>query len=410
MKREISILLPDTIYIKRMKAHQEIVTMSEEYNIYFQNILQPYDEKWDIKIMCPYGRNLGNCYRISDYQAEPKEFDLELVIFDEYGELLASKKSRIVVVDRKENASAKVMFIGDSMTHSQVYVNHILNTLRGIKTVGIRSFDGNVNIEGRGGWSYDSYFYRWDDKYGMSPFLFPKGIAAKDYYGDKTFVDAARATDSETYKYYGYTYDEIKDGQYYALDNKLYKKNGSHNELISDNPEYEFDFAKYIEKFDLEAPQIVSVLLGANDLHAIPYKDSDAAVDRYIEHTKKLIEEIRRYKKDIKIIINMPVICAEQYAWGIQLGCGGSEKMYNFIIKKASAAILKSFDNRQAENIYVSPMLATIDPEYGFPYTYVKANKYTEEMVKKQCNWLHPNDAGYCQMGDALAGVIEYIR
>lgn len=62
MDRDI-ILLPETIYIKKMKKNQNIVTMSEEYNIYYKNILLPYDEKWDIRINCKYGRNLGDCWR-----------------------------------------------------------------------------------------------------------------------------------------------------------------------------------------------------------------------------------------------------------------------------------------------------------------------------------------------------------
>lgn len=59
MDRNI-ILLPETIYIKKMKKNQNIVTMSEEYNIYYKNILLPYDEKWDIHINCKYGQNLGD--------------------------------------------------------------------------------------------------------------------------------------------------------------------------------------------------------------------------------------------------------------------------------------------------------------------------------------------------------------
>ena len=404
------ILLPDTIYIKKMKKNQNIITMSEEYNIYFKNILLPYDEKWDIQVKCKYGQNLGDCWRLSDYLEDDNEFDFELVIYNEYGEKLNSKKSRIVMVDRSENIRTKIMFIGDSMTYSQKYIEHIFESLRGIETIGMRSLNANIKQEGRGGWAHEQYFNSWYEEFGLSPFLFPKNIRGSEYYGNKDFTDNANYKDAVTYQYYGHNYGELKEGQYYTSDRKLYRKNKDKDELISVNPIFEFDFGKYLERFELEKPEIVSLLMGANDLQITPYEESEERIKKYINNTKKMINEIHKTDKNIKIIINMPVLGAEQYCWGAQLGCQGSEKMYRFNIMHACDEILKSFDNRQKENIYVSAMIACIDPINGFPYTYVKANKYTEEMVKKQSNWVHPNLSGYCQMGDALAGVIEFIR
>ncbi len=407
---DILILLPDTIYIKKMKSNQNIITMSEEYNIYFKNILLPYNEKWDIQIKCKYGQNLGDCWRLSDYTESDDEFEFELIVYSEYGKKICSKKSKIIMSERSENIRTKLMFIGDSMTYSQKYVEHIFTSLRGIETVGMRSLNDNIMQEGRGGWSYDQYFNSWYEQFGLSPFLFPKNIMGKEYYGNKDFADIVNDKNAVTYQYYGYNFGEIKDGQYYTSCNKLYRKNGNESELIADNPEFEFDFLKYLERFDLKKPDIVSLLMGANDLQICPYEESENRIAKYIDNTEKIINEIHRADKKIKIIINMPVSGAEQYCWGTQLGCTGSEKMYRFNIMHASDCILKKFDNRQKENIYVSPMNACIDPVNGFPYTYVKANKYTEEMVKKQSNWVHPSLSGYCQMGDALAGVIEYIR
>ncbi len=411
MEKMITILLPSTLYVKKMKAHQGLVTMHEEYNIYFKNIIQPYNEMWDVRVNCKYGENLGHCWRLSNFLEDISEFDLEIAIYDEYGEKIASRKTTVIPVERKENLKTKVLFFGDSMTHRQSYINHVVSSMRGIDTVGTRCFDGHVRHEGRGGWSYASYYKTWAAKFGLSPFLFPKGIAAKDYYGDKAFLEKAISEDAETYQFYGYDYEELKDGQYYVgEDQKLYIKKADADELVSDAPEFEFDFAKYLERFDIEKPEIVSVLLGANDLQTVPYERSDAKVAEYIENTKFFIEQIHRCDKNIKVIVNLPILGAEQYAWGTRLGCGGSSKMYRHNIMKASGELIKSFDGRQDENIFISPMLACIDPENGFPFNYVKVNKYNEAMEKHQSNWVHPNESGYCQIGDALAGVIEFIR
>lgn len=51
----------------------------------------------------------------------------------------------------------KVMFIGDSMTKSQSYIDHVVNKLYNVKTVGTRTYNNDVFQEGRGGWAYKTY-------------------------------------------------------------------------------------------------------------------------------------------------------------------------------------------------------------------------------------------------------------
>ena len=55
-------------------------------------------------------------------------------------------------------------------------------------------------------------------------------------------------------------------------------------------------------------------------------------------------------------------------------------------------------------------MLAVCDPISGFPGDMAKANIYSENMYSVNADWVHPADAGYKQMGDALAAVIADIR
>ena len=51
----IRILLPKTLYLLRDKAGQIIPTDSEEWNIYYKNILSPFDPQDDILVRCEYG-------------------------------------------------------------------------------------------------------------------------------------------------------------------------------------------------------------------------------------------------------------------------------------------------------------------------------------------------------------------
>ena len=67
MENKLLIILPQKIYILRNKKYQDICIDKEEYSIYYQNIIYPYSEDYDIQIDCDYGKNLGNYWRISAF-------------------------------------------------------------------------------------------------------------------------------------------------------------------------------------------------------------------------------------------------------------------------------------------------------------------------------------------------------
>ncbi len=69
----------------------------------------------------------------------------------------------------------------------------------------------------------------------------------------------------------------------------------------------------------------------------------------------------------------MPICEGDQFAWGAQMGCRGSAKQYGFCIKSAGCAILREFDGKRDENIFVCPMLAVCDTESGFPWDIKKS-------------------------------------
>ena len=158
----------------------------------------------------------------------------------------------------------------------------------------------------------------------------------------------------------------------------------------------------------MEKPDIVSLLFGANEFQLCPYENLKAEIKKYIEALKKMIDSIKEFDKDIKIIVNLPVCGSDQYAWGNALGCKSSLKQYDYCIKRASEALIEEFDKK--ENIYICPMIAVCDTDAGFPWDYVKSNIYSDKTEIRSSNWVHPSVVGYKQMGDALAAVICDIR
>lgn len=72
--------------------------------------------------------------------------------------------------------------------------------------------------------------------------------------------------------------------------------------------------------------------------------------------------------------------------------------------------MIAEFGSRENEGIYIVPSHMTINPVYGYKNDLRKANIHSEHLVFVNTDGIHPNPAGYKQMGDALAGVIEAVR
>ena len=403
------IALPSKVYILRPKENEDIRRDTEEYSTYFKNIILPYKEEYDIKVECEYGGNFGEFWRICEFPYDRDCFPLTIAVYDEMGIRIAEKSCIICLVDKNKNAEFSVMSIGDSMTHSTKYIEQFVHKLENITTRGLRSFDGHIYMEGRGGWSYRWYFENttvcWG---GVSPFVFPEDVEGKKYYGDIDFEETKKKNDRPTYAYDGLPAFELKDGMIYHKDGKLYQKQDNGDIIINENPRWEFSFKKYIERYNPGHIDAVSLLMGGNDLQYVSYEKCMDVVSQYVENTQKIISSIWEYDKNIKIIINLPVIGAEQYAWGKRLGCVSGSKQYRFAVICAADALIKRFDG--CEGVYISGTLLNLDPVFGFDKEPYRANKYCDDYVMKQANWVHPNANGYKQMGDAVAAVIEAIR
>lgn len=406
------IILPKRIAMLREQPNQDIKVKNEEFSLYFANFIHPIYPWYDINVECDYGKNLGHCWRISDYPADVSEFELTIKIYDECGELVAGKKTVIELYDQDICEPFKILCIGDSMTHHMIYPAHMQNRLKNVITCGTRSYDGHVFGEGRGGWTCDTYFTKHSLKEGergatkwVSPFLFPKNVPGKDYFGDMEYYEASQEKNRSTCCFNGFEFSEIKDGQYYHRHGRLYKSNG---ELVSDSAEWEFSFKKYLERNNIENLDAVSILLGANDLAPYQYEGTKETVSEYIENTKRFVASIKEADESIAIIINLPIPGAEQAAFANLFGCGRTDKMYRHRIREGIKALLAEFEDK--DGIYICPMAHAFDTENGFDKASMRANLYCDSRIEIKDDAIHPNPDGYRQMGDALAGTVEMIR
>ena len=168
------ILLPQTLYVLRDKPHQTIKTDSEEYNIYFANVIHPLLPGDDVVVNCAYGRNYGDRWCITEFPYDVDAFPLEIVVYDAWGRRRGEKSLTVRLQNKKRpETPLRVLCFGDSMTRSQLYMEHIAMKLYNVRFVGTRSYNGTIRHEGRGGWSFDTYRTR-----SNRPFCSPRGQRA----------------------------------------------------------------------------------------------------------------------------------------------------------------------------------------------------------------------------------------
>lgn len=401
------IILPDDLYI--LKSEPENFDFLQTHNIfslYYENFIYPFDSNLDVKITCKYGQNLKRCWRIEPLGDFEKAFPLTVSLYL-YGEKL-SEKTVTVHVCEKTDEKLSLLCIGDSMTQAETYISQAVRKATMIETIGTQCRTGLVKHEGRGGWKLERYAQMYYSSGGFySPFLFPKNVSGKEYYGDLHYAQGVK-NNPDHYTTAGATYEPLVKGEYALKDGKVCFFNGENFEIFDENPEYEFNFEKYLERNGFSVPDVVSFLFGANDLQITDYENTKTEIEKISGYLDMMVSDIR--KCGSKIIICLPVLGADQYSWGIRMGCTGTAKQYEYNIKMWSKALIEKYGGRENEGIYICPMMATLDPLTGFEEGHSAASPYSNTYEYHKINWVHPCDIGYKLMGDTLAGVLCEIK
>ena len=158
-----------------------------------------------------------------------------------------------------------------------------------------------------------------------------------------------------------------------------------------DETAWHFNYGKYLDMWELEKPDIFVMLLGLND-----YRDSLKA--DYGSWNRRVEEIKRSYSQAVpqgKFVILIP--CST---------CGSLDNQRGDFTLRQNAAmwqlrqnIIRTFDGRESEGIYVVDMGITIDNENGY--------RKNAEGVQTGNPHPYPN---YSAMGVPLAAFIQYYR
>lgn len=408
------IALPETIAILRSREKQSIRTDVEEYNLYYENFINPLKPEYDVKIKCEYGRNYGDCWRINSYPYDKDSFPLTVCIYDENGGLLAQKSCTVELYDKDACTEPfrVLVAIGDSITQGQRYLEHTAMKLKGVSFEGSRTFNGVICHEGRGGYATVEYLSKTEDPYGTSPYVFPKNVGALEYYGDKTFWDKVSGDPYDNdYVYCGYEKRELKDGMIYNREGVLYKLQDGKETVFNEKPEWEFNFSKYMEQQNFAPVDAISILIGENDVSKFTYDDYKDGINKTLANLETMLDSIRDYDKNIPIILNLPVMSAsEQFAFGQAFACRRTYKEARLIKMLYIDGVIEKWGAMEDKGIFICPMSAAMDTRNAFRKDSLRTGKYYNELQIHTAEPIHPDDNGHKQMGDALSAVIQKLR
>lgn len=440
----VDIILPRKVYAMLGSTGTAI----EELNIYFPALVQASSTPITIDCIAPKGRQYEKLFRdqpgntaISQYSTTAGTYNLEIRANSATQTLVKAQTTTVQVVSKTKASKIRFLSIGDSITRSGIYAGQIQSTLNQTSSKGIRTYDGMVtNHEGRGGWALSTYFSAGNNNGLDSPFMFPVGVSGSAYKGNAKFwsdvvggnadydhdgfqnIAKGWATGSFVYDASGYpltpqdgdvVYDPSKvSGQ------KFQTYSGGAWGMVPIQPSnWAFDFGKYLTRYAeaftessvMQAPDIVTIMLGTNDFQST---DGLPGITTWLANMTTLIDSIHAYSPTIKVVVVIPPTGANQDAWGLSVGAGGTSAQYRRNMQLLGRQILTVWDTDAAlaANTYVVNAGMAVDPDYGFDTTTEPANKFNPTLVTRYSNWVHPNTAGQKQLGDAIAAIIQGIR
>ena len=149
-----------------------------------------------------------------------------------------------------------------------------------------------------------------------------------------------------------------------------------------------FDFSYYISQNNIESPDWVFIQFGINDL----WRDMHGTTT--VQNLQTIINSIKKFNASIKIGIAM---VSPPYLGKF----GQSQKYEHYKRLKVNNDIVKTFSNKENENIFIVPINTHLDTIYNFPMTTEQINSRNQNTIEKCKDVTHPENVGYAQISDA---------
>lgn len=387
-------------------------------HFYTQSYLKrwsPYDFHVQVKGDCAFSRRIPQVTTVSAANDGDRVW-FDLIDGNDF-ELVATDTLTLRVAADGHHGRVTAQIIGDSFVQGAFYRTALVDSamVPGLELVGLRRLEGSqVHCdEGRGGWTLADYFTV--PKGDFTPYAgFMQPTDDRRYLGATAFwvnchkVNCGQITDFESRyqcgRYAGCAcrfdaatglpvaprrhdmmWDSAK-GSYICYDGKKWK-----SVAAGDEPAWTFNYSKYLEIWDLEAPEFLFETLGLNDFRDM----MDADYGQWDERLELMKESYLKARPDGHFAIVIP--CSSCGSMNNRRGDFTARQnacMWNF-----RRHLIDTFDHREAEGYHIVDMGITIDNDGG----------YRTDAEGLQTGNPHPYP-NYPAMGEPLAAFIQYHR
>ena len=105
-KDQVSIVLPQNLYLLKGNENPfgpygiHSPQGQVEYDLQYRNFIYPYKESYEVECNCEYGQKYNTFWRF-DGICDKASFPLELYVYDDFGELVAEKKTVVHIVSNQ---------------------------------------------------------------------------------------------------------------------------------------------------------------------------------------------------------------------------------------------------------------------------------------------------------------------
>lgn len=330
-----SIALPSKMY----------AFVGQPIKLYYLNIIG-YNNLDDITVQInAEGKGTSYSDRWEYTPTKAETFALDVFVYDKItNELLSKETFEIKVDEETEKESLSVLFIGDSTINQHTETQTVLDLAHAdgypITLLGTRGTTGSLNQhEGRGGWTAQMYCVKESAASGrvVNPFYNPS--------------------------------------------------------IEGDN---KFDFEYYMTTQGYEDVDCVVFQLGINDVFSsIIDIGLNRKIETYLSYIDYMINDIRSYAPDIKIVLNLIIPCSpDENKFKEQYGIKQTAARNKRNTYLANLAMIEKYSN--AENVYISHSNSSLDT--------------LNNMADGGSGAVHPAPTGYIEIGTQVYSFLRAIN
>lgn len=330
-----------------------------ETNIYFENLVENWqDYQWNID--CDVGIQLERGYRITPIAADVGSHTMDIYI--KASEKVTKKVTTTLVVASASAGSGdtvKLIVLGDSTTDAGTPIKKLhadfVDDVMTVQTLGTRGTAPN-NMEGRSGWTLADYFTK----------------------ASITYTDG-RGT----------------------IYNPFY------------NPTSQtFDASYYFTNSGVDEPDWFFINMGINDMFNYTSDGAlESGIETAIERVDAMISSLQDAVIGIKVGICLTIPPNDsQDAFGKAYKCKQSRDRYKRNNTIWVNELIKEYDGREAEGIYLVPINVALDTVYNMGLETIPVNARNTDItyqspVGNGC--VHPATSGYWQIADVYAAFLK---